>query len=145
MDALTTLLATIPSVTVVSNHDVPANFVTESTPVINVLDGDDEDGSPRIVGNIVEFDVGMTIAGYVTANEPSDLRALREALWLAVWRLVEPNYQLSDGSGGSITWNVEFGKTSRRLESGPGKPVAVFELPVVLRIKARTSDPAIAA
>lgn len=142
--ALVTLLDAItsPVVTVTRNSDVPVNFVTESTAVLNVMDGDDSDDSPRILGaNIAEYDTDLVVAGYVTANDTDALGPARDALWVAVVKVIAANRVL----GSELTWDVRQGSTKRRLESEPGKPVAVFELPVTLRLKAEADDPAVAA
>lgn len=141
--ALVTLLEAIasPAVTVTRNADVPANFVTESTAVLNVTDGDDAEDVPRIIAaNIAEYDTDVVLAGYVTAADAEDLGPARDALWTAVVKVIGANYQL-----GGLTWDVRQGSTKRRLESEPGKPVAVFEMPVTLRLKVSASDPAVAA
>jgi hypothetical protein len=137
--ALVALLEAIPGVTVRRNDDVPVNFVTETTPVLNIIDADDA-AEPNILQNIAEFTVGVSVAGYVTAADSDDLGPARDALWTSVWKILDANYAL-----GGLTWNVTAGATQRRLESEPGKPVAVFELPVTLHVKAQASDPAVAA
>lgn len=140
--ALVTLLEAISATTVTRNEDVPVNFVTASTRVLNVVDGDDQDASPRFVAaNTVEFDTEVVVAGYVTAADPADLGAARDALWTDAWKVVAANRVL----GSELTWDVLPGRTERALESEPGKPVAVFRMPVTLRIKAQASDPAVAA
>lgn len=143
--ALVALLDALGGITVTRNHDVPVDFVTESTPVLNVVDGDDTEEGPRFLpANTVEFGVDLVLAGYVTASEPADLGPARDALWLAVWKVLTTHRVLVNGSD-ELTWDVQPGKTERALESEPGKPVAVFRLPVTLRIKAQASDPAVAA
>jgi hypothetical protein len=140
--ALVTLLEALPGVTVLRNCDVPISFVTDATPTVNVVDGDDVDEAPRFVAaNVAEFDTELRVVGYVTSADFADLGPARDALWLAVWKIVTANRVL----GSELTWDVRPRATQRRLESEPGKPVAAFELPVVLRLTAQIDDPAIAA
>jgi hypothetical protein len=140
--ALVALLADIPSTTVERNRDIPADFVTEATPVLVVMDGDDTDESPRFLSaNTVEFDTQLILVGYVTANDFAGLGPASDALWLAAWKIVTANPRL----GTDLTWNVVPGKRTRRVDLEESKPVAVFEMPVTLRLKTRASDPSIAA
>lgn len=139
-DALQGVIEALPGITVTENEDIPARFTTESTPVVNVTDGDDEDGYPlKGANNSVEFRTTALVAGYVTAADASSLRALREDLLASVWAAITNSSLLS------TVWNVVPGKISRRLETEPGKPVAVFEMPVTLCFNARDSDLEIAA
>ena len=142
--ALVDLLTAVGTFTVTQNEDVPVNFVTETTPVVNIEDGDDATEPHFIASNTVEFITQLTVSGYVTTNDAAALGQARDALWLAVWNVVLANPRLVNGSD-ELTWNVLPGSTTRRLASEPGKPVAVFEVPVLLHIKAQADDPAVAA
>ena len=138
--ALVTLLSNLSSVTVERNRDVPVDFVTAEQACLVVTDGDDSrvDFLPP---NTVELDAQVLLAGYVTADDFADLGPARDALWLATWKIVLANPRL----GTDLTWNVLPGPTTRRVDLEQSKPVAVFELPITLRIKAQADDPAIAA
>jgi hypothetical protein len=138
--ALVAFLANIPSTTVERNRDVPVDFVTVEQACLVVTDGDDIDVR-FLSANTVEFDSQLMIGGYVTADDFADLGPARDALWLAAWKIVTATPRLE----GDLTWNVVPGNTSRRIDLEQSKPVAVFEMPVTLRLKARASDPSIAA
>lgn len=140
--ALVTALQAIPSTTVERNRDIPVDFVTAEQACLVVTDGDDDDDSPRLQASLAEFDTQVVIAGYVTADDFADLGPARDALWVKVWNIVLANRVLGD----QLTWDARPGKTSRRIDDvDTGKPVAVFEMPVTLRLKLKLSDPAIAA
>ena len=150
--AFVALVAAIPSITVKRNEDVPVNFVTASLPVVNIVDVGDVDGAPHFPGpspryvasDVAEFAWRLDLAGYVTANASTALGPARDALRLAVTRVVNANRVLTS-SGTQLTFDVLPGSAELGLESEPGKPVAVFRMPVTLYGKSQISDPAIAA
>lgn len=140
--ALETVLATIPSVTVERNRDIPADFIAQSEH-LNLLDSDDEE---LVFGaQNVEFASRVVVNGYVSCATYAELGPALAALEYAVWVKLMANRVLLGSGGDQLTWNVRPGATQRALQTERKKPTMAFEMPVTLCVKTRADDPAIAA
>lgn len=139
--ALVTLLAADGSFDVTRNHDVPVDFVSETRPLLNVVDGPIRSSFRDAV--LVEHSVTVYLDGYVTAATATALDL--DALLSPVWGIVLANPRLGSGEP-YLSWDVQVGEEiSRELAAEAGKPVQSFRMPVEMRINTAHSDLSVAA
>lgn len=139
--ALVTLLEADGSFDVMRNHDVPVDFVSETRPLLNVVDGP----ISTVFADAVraEHTVTLYLDGYVTAATSSALDL--DALLAPVWAVVLGHPRLG-ASEPYLSWDVQVGEEiSRELAAEAGKPVQSFRMPIAMRINTTHADLTVAA